>query len=144
MVGTIFKRPDEFIRKWHLVDATGIAVGRLSTQIAMILRGKNKPDYTPHIDCGDGVIVINAEKVHFTGKKWQNKMYHQHSGYIGGLKTISARHMLEKKPEVIIRHAVKGMLPKNRLGRAIFRKLKVYPGKEHPHDAQVPESIKFE
>ena len=130
--------------KWYLIDAQGKVLGRMATQIAAILRGKNSPKFTPHLDLGDHVVVINAEKVHFSGKKWDLKNYHKHSGYIGGLKSITARKMLEKKPEIIIRHAVRGMLPKNRLGRKIFRNLKVYSGDEHPHQAQKPEPFAIE
>jgi large subunit ribosomal protein L13 len=110
----------------------------MATEIADILRGKNKPVYTPHVDTGDFVVVINAEKVRLTGKKWDQKVYYHHSGYIGGIKGHPAREVLEKKPEELVRHAVKGMLPKNRLGRRMITKLKVYRGSEHPHEAQVP------
>jgi len=141
---TSYKTNLETTKKWYLVDASGKTVGRLATRIATILRGKHKAQFTPHIDCGDNVIVVNAEKVHFTGKKWDAKNYYKHSGFIGGLKTITAKEMLQKKPEVIIRHAVKGMLPKNRLGRKIYQNLKVYSGIDHPHEAQQPETLKFD
>jgi len=140
-VKTSFQNQKEITKKWYLIDAEGKTVGRLCTRIASILRGKHNPFFTSHVDCGDNVIVINAEKVYFSGKKWDNKYYHKHSGYIGGLKSISARQVLHKRPELIIRHAVKGMLPKNRLGRKMFRNLKVYAGNEHPHQAQRPEPL---
>lgn len=136
---TYFAKKEEPIeKKWVLIDAEGMILGRMVTEIADILRGKNKPVYTPHVDTGDFVIVINAEKVRLTGKKWDQKVYYRHSGYPGGIKGQPAKEVLEKKPEQLIRHAVKGMLPKNRLGRKMFTKLKVYCGAEHPHEAQVP------
>ena len=138
---TGFQKKSEISKQWYIVDASGKTVGRLCTRIATVLRGKHRTFFTPHIDCGDNVIVINAEKVHFSGKKWDSKSYYRHSGYIGGLKSITAKKMLQKKPEIIIRHAVRGMLPKNRLGRKIFRNLKVYSGNEHPHEAQKPEPL---
>ncbi len=125
--------------KWWIVDAEGAVLGRLASKIAATLRGKNNPLYTPHADLGDSVVVINAEKIVLTGKKMEQKNYYRHSGYIGGLKTITARKLIEKRPEDVIRFAVKGMLPKNSLGRKIFKKLKVYAGDQHPHDAQQPE-----
>lgn len=135
---TYFARNEDPIeKKWVLVDASGKILGRMATEIADILRGKNKPVYTPHVDTGDFVVVVNAEKVQLTGKKWDQKFYYRHSGYIGGLKAQSAKEVLERKPETLIRHAVKGMLPKNRLGRKMINKLKVYRGSEHPHEAQV-------
>ena len=124
--------------KWWLVDAEGKVLGRLASEVANVLRGKNKPQFTPNVDTGDFVVVVNADKVKLTGNKLSQKMYHRHSGYIGGLKSISAEDLLTKKPEMLIQHAVKGMLPKNRLGRKIFKKLKVYAGNEHPHEAQNP------
>ena len=127
--------------KWCVVDAEGAVLGRLASSIAARLRGKHNPLFTPHADTGDWVIVINAEKVVLTGRKWDQKNYYRHSGYIGGLKTITARKQLEKKPEDLVRSAVKGMLPKNRLGRKLFKKLKVYAGNEHPHSAQLPEVL---
>jgi len=135
---TYFAKKEEPVeKKWVLVDAEGKILGRMATEIANILRGKNKPLYTPHVDTGDFVVVVNAEKVQLTGKKWDQKVYCRHSGYLGGLKAQSAKEVLEKKPEALIRHAVKGMLPKNRLGRRMISKLKVYRGVEHPHEAQV-------
>ena len=127
--------------KWWVVDAEGAVLGRLASEVASRLRGKHNPLYTPHVDTGDWVIVINAEKVNLTGRKWDQKQYYRHSGYIGGLKSITARKLLEKKPEELVRFAVKGMLPKNRLGRKLFKKLKVYAGNEHPHSAQQPEVL---
>lgn len=129
--------------KWYVVDAEGAVLGRLATQIASRLRGKHNPMFTPHVDTGDWVIVVNADKVTLTGRKWDQKSYHRHSGYIGGLKSITARKLKEKRPEDLIRFAVKGMLPKNRLGRKLFKKLKVYSGPEHPHAAQQPETLEF-
>jgi len=132
-------KEEEVEKKWHVVDATGKILGRLASQIAIKLRGKDKPIFTPHMDAGDFVIVINAEKIKLTGRKWDNKYYYHHTGYMGGLKKITARKLLEKKPEEIIRHAVRGMLPKNKLGRRLLKKLKIYSGPEHPHEAQKPE-----
>jgi len=128
--------------KWALVDADGAILGRLATQVAARLRGKHNPLFTPHADTGDSVVVINADKVVLTGNKEIQKNYYRHSGYIGGLKTIRADKLRQKRPEDLIRFAVKGMLPKNRLGRKLFRKLKVYAGNEHPHQAQQPEMLK--
>jgi large subunit ribosomal protein L13 len=128
-------------RNWVVVDATGLTLGRLATQIADTLRGKNKPEYTPHCDVGDFVIVVNAERIAVTGKKMEEKRYYRHSGYPGGLKTRTLAEMLDRRPEEVIRKAVKGMLPRNRLGRAQLRKLKVYAGPEHPHAAQKPEPM---
>lgn len=125
--------------KWWLVDAKGEVLGRLATRIASRLRGKHNPLFTPHVDTGDWVIVVNADKIVLTGKKLDKKNYYRHSGYIGSLKTTTARELLDKSPEDLIRFAVKGMLPKNRLGRKLFKKLKVYAGDEHPHSAQLPE-----
>lgn len=130
-------------RKWYVVDAENQVTGRLSAQIASILRGKNKPSYTPHADTGDYVIVINAEKVRFTGKKWDQKEYKDYSHHPGGLHIASANEMLEKHPERIIERAVKGMLPKNKLGRAMVKKLFIYTGSDHPHQAQKPEALRF-
>jgi len=134
-------KPLEIERKWYVVDATDKTLGRLSTQIATILRGKHKPIYTPHVDTGDYVIVINAEKIKVTGNKETQKLYRWHSGYMGGLKERSYKEMQAKKPEEIIRLAVKGMMPKNSLGRAMFKKLKVYAGPEHDQKAQKPEAL---
>lgn len=124
--------------KWCLVDADGAVLGRLASSIAARLRGKHNPLFTPHVDSGDWVVVINADKIVLTGRKWEQKRYYRHSGYIGGLKTITAQKLLEKRPEDLIRFAVKGMLPKNRLGRTLLTKLKVYAGDKHPHKAQQP------
>jgi large subunit ribosomal protein L13 len=129
--------------KWWLVDADGAVLGRLASEVAARLRGKYNPLYTPHVDTGDSVVVINAEKIKLTGRKMDQKNYYHHSGYIGGLKTISARKLLEKRPADLISHAVRGMLPKNRLGRQLIKKLKVYAGGEHPHEAQQPENLKI-
>jgi large subunit ribosomal protein L13 len=137
-------RKGEVDRRWYVVDAQGKVLGRLASRIAMVLRGKNKPTFTPHMDTGDFVVVVNAGQVTLTGAKMDNKFYYRHSGYMGGLKTISARHLLEKKPEEILRHAVRGMLPKNSLGRALLKKLKVYSGGEHPHEAQQPQPLPWE
>lgn len=128
--------------KWYVVDAEGLVLGRLATQVAARLRGKGNPMFTPHADTGDWVVVVNAEKVVLTGRKWDQKNYYRHSGYTGGLKSVTARQLREKRPEDLVRFAVKGMLPKNRLGRKIFKKLKVYAGAEHPHEAQQPEPLK--
>ncbi len=133
-------RPREAERKWLLIDAEGQTLGRLATEIARLLRGKDKPQYTPHVDTGDFVVVVNAEKVVVTGKKAEQKVYYRHSGYPGGLKTTSYEEMLERKPTEILRRAVKGMMPKTRLGRQQLKKLKIYAGPEHPHEAQRPES----
>lgn len=130
-------------QKWYVVDANGAVLGRLATQVAHRLRGKHNPKFTPHADTGDWVIVVNAEKITLTGRKMDQKMYYRHSGYIGGLKQITAKELLAKKPEELVRSAVKGMLPKNKLGRRLFKKLKVYAGQTHPHEAQKPEIIQF-
>ena len=131
-------------RRWYVVDAEGKTLGRLSTQIADVLRGKRKPTYTPHVDTGDFVVVINAEKVSVTGNKRSEKLYHRHSGYPGGLKTRTFEEMIERKPEEVIRLAVKGMLPRNRLSRRQITKLKIYAGPEHPHAAQSPEVLEID
>lgn len=127
--------------KWYIVDAKGAILGRLASLIASRLRGKHNPLFTPHVDTGDWVIVINADKIVLTGRKLEQKCYYRHSGYIGGLKTITAKKLLEKRPEDLIRFAVKGMLPKNRLGSKLFKKLKVYAGDKHPHISQQPEGV---
>ncbi len=132
------------LNKWWVVDADGAVLGRLASQVAAALRGKNNPLYTPHADTGDSVVVINAEKIVLTGRKWEQKTYYRHSGYIGGLKSITARKLIEKRPEDVIRFAVKGMLPKNSLGRKLFKKLKVYAGDQHPHGAQTPEPMNIQ
>lgn len=128
-------------RKWYLVDATDLVLGRLSTEVAAILRGKHKPTFTPHVDCGDYVIIVNAEKIALTGNKLQDKMYYRHSGYPGGLKQRNAKTLLDNQPEKILEKAIRGMLPKNKLGAAMYRKLFVYAGPEHPHQAQKPELL---
>jgi large subunit ribosomal protein L13 len=132
-------RPLEVERRWYVVDAEGQTLGRLATEIARVLRGKNKPQYTPHVDTGDFVVVVNAEKVVVTGKKAEQKVYRRHSGYPGGLKETSYEQMMERRPTEILRRAVKGMMPKNRLARQQLRKLKIYAGPEHPHAAQDPQ-----
>ena len=124
------------VRKWFVVDATDIVLGRLSTEIATILRGKHKPTFTPHVDCGDYVIIVNAEKVALTGNKLEDKIYYRHSGYLGGLKQRNAKTLLEKQPHQLLEKSIRGMLPKNKLGEAMYRKLFVYAGPEHPHQAQ--------
>jgi len=138
---TFVATPANRERNWLVVDASGQTLGRLATQLADRIRGKHKPEYTPHCDVGDFVVVINAEKIAVTGKKRQEKLYHRHSGYPGGLRTRTLNDMLERRPEEVIRLAVKGMLPRNRLARAQLRKLKVYAGPEHPHAAQQPEKM---
>ena len=129
--------------KWWVVDAQGAVLGRLATRVAACLRGKHNPLYTPHVDSGDCVIVINAARIKLTGRKLDQKNYYRHSGYVGGLKSIKARKLMEKRPEDLISHAVRGMLPKNRLGRKLFKKLKVYAGADHPHGAQLPETMEL-
>ena len=136
---TFVAKEHDVARKWYLVDAEDKTVGRIATQIAMRLRGKHKPIFTPHADTGDFIIVVNADKVVFTGKKWDSKFYYRHSGYMGGLKQISARRLLQKRPQDILRFAVRRMLPKNKLGRRQIKKLKIYAGPYHPHEAQQPE-----
>lgn len=140
-MATIMAKKDEIERKWYLVDAKGKTLGRLASRIALLLRGKHKTNFTPHVDTGDFVVVINAEKVVLTGKKWKEKLYIHHSGYPGGLKSISAEQLREKYPERLIIMAVQGMLPKNKLGRKMIKKLKVYAGEIHPHQPQQPEPI---
>ena len=140
---TFIAKPAEVERNWFCVDASGKTLGRLSTEIAAVLRGKHKPSFTPHVDTGDYVIVINAKEIHVTGKKLDQKIYRRHSGYPGGLKETTLRTMLVKKPEEVIRLAVKGMLPKNTLGRQMIKKLKVYSGPEHNHQAQKPEPLEL-
>ena len=137
-------KPGELQRRWYLVDAEGKTLGRLATQIADLLRGKGKPQYTPHVDTGDFVIVVNAEKIAVTGKKLDEKLYYRHSGYPGGLRTRSLREQLERRPTEVLRKAVKGMLPRNRLARQQINKLKIYAGPEHPHDAQKPEPLEVQ
>lgn len=140
---TYMANPTDIERKWYVVDATGYTLGRLSSEIAKVLRGKNKPTFTPHVDTGDYVIVTNAEKINVTGKKLDQKIYYHHSEYVGGMKETDLKTMLEKKPEKVIELAVKGMLPKGPLGRKMYKKLFVYAGAEHPHAAQQPEELKF-
>ena len=142
-MATYMAKAQEVERKWYIVDASGKTVGRLASEIAKVLRGKNKPIYTPHVDTGDHVIVINAEKVVFTGKKLDQKIYKRHSGYIGGLKETTAREMLDKTTERVMYLAVKGMLPHNKLGTAMLKKLRVYAGDQHEHKAQMPEVLEF-
>jgi large subunit ribosomal protein L13 len=137
-------KPDTIERRWYLVDAEGQTLGRLATRVADTLRGKRKPEYTPHVDTGDFVVVVNAEKVAVTGKKLEQKMYYRHSGYPGGLRARPLSDELERRPTEVIRKAVKGMLPRNRLARQQLTKLKVYAGPEHPHDAQKPEPLPLE
>lgn len=136
---TYMAKPNEVERKWYVVDAEGKTLGRLASEVASIIRGKHKPTFTPHVDTGDFVVVINAEKIHLTGKKLSDKMYYRHSMYSGGLKVTPAQEMIKNKPERVIELAVHGMLPKNRLGDKMKLKLKVYAGAEHPHQAQNPE-----
>jgi len=138
---TYTAKPGEIERSWYVVDAESKTLGRLATQIADVLRGKGKPAYTAHVDTGDFVIVVNAEKIHVTGQKLDQKIYYRHSGYPGGLRTRTLREQLERRPEEVIRKAVRGMLPKNRLAAAQLKKLKVYAGPEHPHAAQNPEPL---
>lgn len=138
---TLIPKADQIQQNWYIVDATDQVLGRLATQVASVIRGKNKPYFAPNLDTGDFVIVINAEKVRLTGNKELQKTYQRYSGYQGGLKTISYKRMMAEKPEEIIRHAVKGMLPKNILGRQLLQKLKIYAGENHPHQAQKPESL---
>jgi large subunit ribosomal protein L13 len=140
-VKTYTAKPGEIERQWYVVDAEAKTLGRLATQIADVLRGKGKPAYTPHVDTGDFVIVVNAEKVHVTGQKLDQKIYYRHSGYPGGLRERTLREQLERRPEEVLRKAVKGMLPKNKLASAQLRKLKIYAGPDHPHAAQNPEPL---
>ena len=140
---TFMASPATIDRKWYVVDATDMTLGRLASEVAKVLRGKNKPIFTPHIDCGDNVIVINAEKVQLTGKKLDQKIYYNHSEYVGGMKETTLREMMNKKPEKVIELAVKGMLPKGPLGRQMIKKLHVYAGAEHGHEAQKPEVLTF-
>ena len=143
MKRTYVTKPEDIQRDWYVVDASGQTLGRLASEVAQIVRGKHKPIYSPSIDAGDYVIVVNAEKVRVTGRKLDQKMYYRHSGYPGGLKQKSLRRMLEERPTQVIEHAVRGMLPKNRLGRKMIRKLKVYAGSSHPHEAQQPEPLEL-
>ena len=140
---TYMANPDKIERKWYVVDASEYTLGRLASEVAKVLRGKNKPEFTPHVDTGDYVIVVNAAKVKLTGKKLIQKTYFRHSGYQGGTTFTTAGHMLERFPERVLEHAIKGMLPKNRLGAQMYRKLSVYAGPEHPHAAQKPEKLEL-
>ena len=140
---TYMANPDKIERKWYVVDAEGCTLGRLSSEIAKVLRGKNKPEYTPHVDTGDYVIVVNADKVKVTGKKLQQKIYYNHSDYVGGMKETTLKEMLAKHPERVIEYAVKGMLPKGPLGRQMIKKLHVYAGAEHNHAAQQPKALEI-
>ena len=142
-MNSFMANPAKVERKWYVVDATGYTLGRLAFEVAKVLRGKNKPVFTPHVDTGDYVIVVNADKIKVTGKKLDQKIYYHHSDYVGGMKETTLREMLAKKPEKVVELAVKGMLPKGPLGREMFTKLHVYAGAEHPHAAQQPEALTF-
>lgn len=142
-MNSFMANPDKVERKWYVVDATGYTLGRLASEVAKVLRGKNKPIFTPHIDTGDYVVIVNAEKIKVTGRKLDQKIYYHHSEYVGGMKETTLREMLAKKPEKVVELAVKGMLPKGPLGRQMFTKLHVYAGSEHPHAAQKPEALTF-
>lgn len=140
---TYMAKPAEVERKWYVVDATDMVLGRLASQVAMVLRGKNKPTFTPNVDTGDYVIIINADKVRLTGKKLEKKYYRYHTGYVGGLKEVQYKKLMAEKPEFVVYKAVKGMLPKNAIGRTMIKKLHVYAGNEHNHQAQQPVELKF-
>ena len=140
---TYSPKPGEITRAWHVIDATDVVLGRLASQAATLLRGKHKPTFAPHVDTGDFVVVVNAEKIAVTGKKLDEKLYHRHSGYPGGLRTRTLREQLNRRPTEVIRKAVKGMLPRNRLSRAQLTKLKVYAGPDHPHAAQAPKELEL-
>jgi len=140
---TFVAKEQDITRQWYLVDATDKVLGRLATNVAIRLRGKHKPIFAPHVDTGDFVVVVNADKVRLTGRKWDKKIYYRHTGYTGGLKQISAKKLREKRPEDILRFAVKGMLPKNSLGRRQLKKLKIYAGADHPHQAQEPKTLEI-
>ena len=141
MKNSYMQKKEEVVRNWYVIDAEGISLGRLAAKVANVLRGKHKPTYTPHVDCGDFVVVVNASKVNLTGNKMTDKMYYDHSGYTGGLRERTAKEMIEKYPVEMVERAVKGMLPKTRLGRQMYKKLFVYEGSEHPHMAQKPEKM---
>ncbi len=143
MMKTAHMRKKDVEKTWYLIDANGKVLGRLASEIAKILRGKNKVVFSPHVDTGDFVVVVNAEKVRLTGDKLKGKVYYHHSGYPGGLKAMVAEKLLAKKPEELLRRAVKGMMPKNKLGNKVFKKLKVYAGPKHPHEAQQPKQLQF-
>lgn len=140
---TYMANPDKVEKKWYVVDAEGCTLGRLASEVAKVLRGKNKPEFTPHVDTGDYVVIVNAEKVKVTGKKLQQKIYYNHSEYVGGMRETTLAEMMEKKPEKVVKLAVKGMLPKGPLGRAMLKKLHVYAGPEHEQQAQKPEVLTF-
>ena len=140
---TFSAKADEIKREWFVIDAENVILGRMAAEIAKRLRGKHKPEYTPHVDTGDYIVVINAEKLAVTGNKMKNKIYYKHTGYVGNLKSITLEKQLQKHPEVVIETAVKGMLPKNSLGRTMYRKLKVYAGDTHPHEAQQPITLEI-
>ena len=144
MKNTYMQKKEDIVRNWYVIDAEDQTLGRLATKVAHVLRGKHKPTYTPHVDCGDFVIVVNASKINLTGNKLNDKIYYNHSGYTGGLRERSARVMKEQYPEEMIERAVKGMLPKGRLGRQMYKKLFVYAGSEHPHMAQKPVEMKLD
>lgn len=141
MMRTYFAKQTDVVRKWHLVDANGKTLGRLASRVAILLRGKHKPTFTPHVDTGDHVVIINADKIRLTGDKFKTKTYIHHTGYPGGLKSVTAEHLHAKNPTGIVTRAIKGMLPKNPLGKQMARKLKVYAGTAHPHEAQRPEPL---
>jgi large subunit ribosomal protein L13 len=143
MIKTAHMSKEEVEKRWYLIDANGKVLGRLASEIAKILRGKKKAIFSPHVDTGDFVIVVNAEKVKLTGDKLKGKLYYHHSGYPGGLKAVAAEKLLANKPEELLRRAVKGMLPKNKLGNKVFKKLKVYAGSKHPHEAQQPKQVQL-
>jgi large subunit ribosomal protein L13 len=140
---TYSPKPAEIERKWHVVDATDLPLGRLASEVAQILRGKHKPIFSPHLDCGDFVVVVNAEKVAVTSGKSKTKIYYRHSGYPGGIRAETFESLRDRRPEAIVERAVRGMLPKNRLGRKVIRKLKVYAGPDHPHEAQKPQPLEL-
>lgn len=143
-MNTYMAKPETVERKWYIIDASGIALGRLASQVAAILRGKNKPTFTPNVDTGDFVIVINCDKLKLTGKKLEQKFYRYHTGYVGGLKEVSYKKLMDTKPDFVLRKAVKGMLPKNTLGREMIKKLKLFVGDKHNHEAQKPVELKIE
>ena len=144
MKNSYMQRKEDLVRSWYVIDADGLTLGRLATKVAHVLRGKHKATFTPHIDCGDFVIIVNASKVNLTGNKLNDKIYYNHSGYTGGLRERTAREMKENYPVEMVERAVKGMLPKGRLGRAMYKKLFVYAGSEHPHMAQQPKEMKLD
>jgi len=144
MKTTFMQKKEEVVRDWYVIDAKDIPLGRVASRAAVMLRGKHKATYTPHVDCGDNIIIINAEKVLLTGNKLNNKKYYNHSRYVGGLRERTAKEMIEKYPEEMVERAVKGMLPKGRLGRQMYTKLHVYAGENHPHQAQLPKTVEME